>query len=175
VLVRRLDNCNRESHSEEGGVNRGLPHFGEAARDTLPRRNTLSTQEFKRDPVEFVRIGYNDCSINWLAVFNKYEFAEALESIQSVDSCNNFSGKTVARALTTVLPLAYKVSFGREGSPVLYIELDLSKLQDNPEALALARDSSIASIKKAFARTQYDEFHTAQSFWDTTTIRFWWD
>jgi hypothetical protein len=147
----------------------------EAQWHTLKR---AAQQEFQRDLVEFVRIGYNDCSIHFLAVFDSYGygFKAALEAIKNVESYNNFSGAIVREAVRKILPYADKIIFGSEFSPVLYIELDksISLAERSPEEFVKIRDGIIEIIKKAFAETKFHTFRIGQSFFGTISLRFSW-
>lgn len=127
-------------------------------------------KEYQRDTVQFVKIGFNDACINWLAVFNRYEFEDLYKSIASVTEYNNFVGANVAKVAKHIAPYVNSFSFGREGSPVLYIELKREAVEQR------GKDELVSEIREAFEPVLPDEFHVGTSFFgDAVTLRVWFD
>jgi hypothetical protein len=75
----------------------------------------------------FIRLGFGlDRSVNFQStemLTPIMRTVQAQQLIQMVVSYNNFEGKKVAEALTEFRGHVSSVQFGREGSPVIYIQL----------------------------------------------------
>lgn len=140
--------------------------------------------EYPRDTVKFCAIGYNDACINFRLQFSHYDFDTLRKCIAGVTEYNNYRGATVAKAFDRIADQIEKASFGREGSPVLYLYI---KTQDylevkpgtsewiarTPEALA----ETVKSIRKSFSRASVDEFMTMDEGHqdNPACVRLWWD
>jgi hypothetical protein len=133
----------------------------------------------QRDTRAFVAIGYNDACINFHVQFHKSDFDILTASIKDVTEYNVFQGAKVAAAFEKIKGLLHKATFGREGSPVLYLHLEDVKWDGNtylPKSLEETR-KEVAAIKKAFSSTKPDEFMLMnEAHTDTvSTVRLWWD
>lgn len=126
-------------------------------------------QEYKRDSVEFVRIGYNDACINFLVKFDRYDFDNLRKAIKNVDEYNEFQGAKVAAAFKKIEHLALSASFGREGSPVLYIRLRREDAEVPGTGAVIGADE----VLKAMKSTLPDEADVERN--DAGMLRFWWD
>lgn len=138
-------------------------------------------EEHSRSDVAFVAIGYNDACTNFLVRFHRGDFDNLKRAITAVDSYNEFRGKQVAAAFAKIEHLAYYASFGREGSPVLYVELD--GFEKTPEQLA----KDAAAVTAAFKAVRADEqavytrtvvsnsFNAKANGKSITICRAWWD
>lgn len=100
----------------------------EAIRPALPPGKLVSPLEVDMAAAKtFIRIGFGlDESINFQStemLTPRLRTVQAQDLIRMVESYNNFEGKKVADALTEFRGTVSGVAFGREGSPVLYIDL----------------------------------------------------
>jgi len=100
----------------------------EAIRPALPPGKLVLPLEVDMAAAKtFVRIGFGlDESINFQStemLTPRLRTVQAQELIRMVESYNNFEGKKVADALAEFRGTVSGVAFGREGSPVIYIDL----------------------------------------------------
>lgn len=128
-------------------------------------------QEFARDTREFVRIGFNDACTDFRVQFNKWEFDTLQKCLADVSSYNDYRGTKVSKAFGKIKGLVYRASFGREGSPVLY--LTVTRYERTPEQMAEA----FREIQKAFEPTSVDEnmMMDEAGQGSESTLRLWWD
>src|SRR5271166_3440895 len=121
-----------------------------------------SKKEYKRDAVEFVRIGYNDACTNFKVWFHSSDFDLFSKAVYAAGEYNAFRPPLVNRAFAQIKDLLRSVEFGREGSPVMYLELK-SEHKDN-HAVAF-------NIRSTFISTTPSEFNVRPD----GKIRIWWD
>ena len=135
----------------------------------------LKKQEFSRDDVEFVRIGYNDACTNFTVRFHRHDLDTFKKAVRAAGQYNAFEPTNVLKAFAKIEKLVDQVSFGREGSPVMYIEVRPifedrdGKYEINPTAT----ESNIEKIMEVFRAEEVatDEIHKQGE----RTIRLWWD
>jgi hypothetical protein len=137
--------------------------------------------EYPRDTVKFCAIGYNDACINFRLQFSHYDFDTLRKCIAGVTEYNNYRGETVAKAFDRIADQIEKASFGREGSPVLYLyihshEYDKQAEKWNPRTPEVLAEI-VKSIRKAFSRASVDEFMLQDegSQDNPACVRLWWD
>ena len=130
----------------------------------------------------FVRLGFGlDDSVNFYALemlTPRLRTVQAQQLIGLVESYNNFSGKKVADALGEFRGAVSGVRFGREGSPVLYIDLpywthqqEESTLQEGQRIPEDATLKLVRRLEEVFVRELgADEFSS-----DEHEVRVWWD
>ncbi len=136
-------------------------------------------KELPRNTREFVRIGFNDACINFLVQFSKHDFDELELCIADVTEYNAYRGASVAKAFSKIKHYLRRASFGREGSPVLYLKIEEREwigeqlIAKTTERIA----TEIREIKNAFSRTHVDEFHLRDEGHNdvATTVRLWWE
>jgi hypothetical protein len=132
---------------------------------------------------QFVRIGY---ALDRTQRFQSTEFltprlrtTQASHLIRLVTSYNEFDGEAVAQAVAALRGRVSGVEFGREGSPVVYVELPYwthqreeapssgmgTKISDeeNDKLVAELRDIFVGKLKA-------DEFSVQRR-----RVRIWWD
>jgi hypothetical protein len=133
---------------------------------------------FKRDTVAFCAAGYNDACIHFLLQFSHYGFDEAEKCIRNVKEYNDYNGAKVANAFKSIVDKIDKVSFGREGSPVLYLRVktyfhDGEEYKKNPGKTK----KYVAEIIEAFKDTVPDETYMMNEAGEDSTscVRLWWD
>ena len=131
----------------------------------------------------FVRLGY---ALDRNQKFQSTEFLtprlrtkQARHLIQLVKSYNEFEGEAVAKALAPFEGRVSGVEFGREGSPVIYIELPYwthQREEATPTGAGTRisdeeNDKLIEELRKAFVGTlKADEFSVKRR-----RVRIWWD
>ena len=130
---------------------------------------------------EFVRIGYG---LNELQRFQSTTFltprlrtSQAAHLIRLVKQYNDFEGEKVALAVVTLKGRVSGVEFGREGSPVLYVELPYWTHQ-REEAMgagvridAAENDQFVAELRTLFLeKLKANEFSVRDR-----RVRIWWD
>lgn len=131
----------------------------------------------------FVRIGFG---LNENQRFQSYEFltprlrtAHATSLIRLVREYNEFNGERVAAAVEKLRGQVSGVEFGREGSPVLYIELPYWTHQREETVLNgignkitdAENDKVVAELRQLFVgELKADEFSV-----NRRRIRIWWD
>jgi hypothetical protein len=131
----------------------------------------------------FVRIGF---ALDKNQRFQSTEFrtprlrtGQARHLIQLVKSYNDFEGEKVAAALASFEGRVSGVEFGREGSPVVYIELPYWTHQregTSPSGMGsriLEEENKtlVQELHKAFVeKLKADEFSV-----NRRTVRIWWD
>ncbi|PTU30564.1 hypothetical protein [Stenotrophobium rhamnosiphilum] len=131
----------------------------------------------------FIKIGFGlDESVRFQStqlLTPRLRIVQAQKLIALVKSYNNFEGEKVAAAMTEFRGKVSSIEFGREGSPVLYIDLPYwthqreetvlagkgEKIPDNENAKLVERLKQVF-IKKLAA----DEFDV-----EGRRIRIWWD
>jgi hypothetical protein len=137
--------------------------------------------EYPRDTVKFCSIGYNDACINFRLQFSHHDFDILRKCIAGVSEYNNYRGTTVAKAFDRIKDQVYSASFGREGSPVLYLYIHPQEYNAQtetwnprtPEVLA----KIVKNIRKAFSSASVDEFMTMDEGHqdNPACVRLWWD
>jgi hypothetical protein len=131
----------------------------------------------------FVRIGFG---LNKDQRFQSTEFltprlrtSQAVPLIRLVKQYNEFDGERVAAAVEKLRGRVSGVEFGREGSPVVYIELPFWTHQREESALNGIRtkitdadnEKFVADLKQVFVdELKADEFSVAGR-----RVRVWWD
>jgi hypothetical protein len=131
----------------------------------------------------FVRIGFG---LNKSQRFQSTEFltprlrtGQAAPLIRLVTSYNEFDGERVAAAVEKLHRRVSGVEFGREGSPVLYIELPYwtHQREESREAGSGTKISDeetakfVAELRQAFvSELKADEFQV-----NRRRVRIWWD
>lgn len=137
------------------------------------------------DALAFVKLGYGDMfgrqfrSLN----FNTEELNtdDAQRVIRLVDSYNAFKGEKVAAALTQFRGRVTSYQFGRERSPVLYINLPYwtHQREGSPKGQGERIDDAefrklVAELRGIFSGTlACDEFELDPV--RKRTVRIWWD
>ena len=135
---------------------------------------SFAPKSTKRDDVNFIRIGFNDASDNFLVKFHHSDFDHLKQAMINVGDYNEYNGATVVKAFEKIEHLAYEASFGREGSPVLYIRLK----REYGEGIEPGTGTPIgqAEVLNAFQRmkkARADEISV--DGYDFAMIRIWWD
>lgn len=166
-----------------GGDNHFIPKKPATDVDSGIRNIVLPLEVDISAAETFVRIGFG---LDEHQKFQATEFrtprlrtSQARHLIRLVKSYNEFDGEKVAQALAKFEGRVSGVEFGREGSPVLYIELPywthqregtiLSEKgvrvsdEENEKLVQELRDVFVSSLKA-------DEFSTRKR-----TVRVWWD
>lgn len=130
---------------------------------------------------EFVRIGYR---LDEQQRFQSTEFltprlrtSQAAHLIRLVKRYNDFEGENVASAVAALKGRVSSVAFGREGSPVLYIELP-HWTHKREEAIGTGvridageNEKFVVELRALFLENlQADEFSVRNR-----RIRIWWD
>ena len=131
----------------------------------------------------FVRIGFG---LNEKQRFQSTEFltprlrtAQATPLIRLVKDYNEFNGERVAAAVEKLRGRVSGVEFGREGSPVLYIELPYwthQREETVPQGMGTKitdaeNDDLVAELRQVFVRElKADEFSV-----NRRRVRVWWD
>jgi hypothetical protein len=126
----------------------------------------MSKTQHERNSVKFIGIGYNDACVDFQVKFYRHNFSDLEQAIRNVTSYNEFRGAAVAKAFSKIKHLVVSASFGREGSPVLYIELERDNEYFPPET---ARREVFAAIQT----TKPDEANIDS--YNDALLRFWWD
>lgn len=130
---------------------------------------------------DFVRIGYG---IDKERRFQSTEFltprlrsTQAAHLVRLVKQYNNFEGERVASAVTSLRGRVAGVEFGREGSPVLYLELPYWTNQREEatgpgvKIAAAENDDFVAELRALFVNElKADEFSARGR-----RVRIWWD
>jgi len=147
-------------------------------------KNLILPLEVDRQVAEtFVKIGFG---LNKDQHFQSTEFltpqlrtSQASALIRLVKQYNEFDGERVAAAVEKLRGRVSGVEFGREGSPVLYIELPYWTHQREETASSekgvrisdAENDKLIAELKQVFVdELSADEFST-----NRRRVRVWWD
>ena len=131
----------------------------------------------------FVKIGYG---LNKGQRFQSYEFltprlrtSQAVPLIKLVKQYNEFNGELVATAVASLKGRVSGVEFGREGSPVLYLELphwtnqreEASPTEKGTKIPDEQNDLLVAEVKRVFVdQLKADEFSVRNR-----RVRIWWD
>ena len=131
----------------------------------------------------FVRLGY---ALDKNQRFQSTEFLtprlrtkQARHLIQLVKSYNEFEGEKVAKALAAFEGRVSGVEFGREGSPVIYVELPYwthQREEAKPTGTGIRisdeeNEKLIEELRKAFVgNLKADEFSV-----NRRRVRIWWD
>lgn len=146
---------------------------------------TLEQNQVNQDAVDLVKYGYGDMhglktrSLDFRTEsFRNYEtFAAALAM---VPRCNNFDGAAVAKRFKSLWPELMSVKFGREGSPVLYVQVPYWSNQVYAKTMCVEpvkltdqeRANLAALVQSAGNALEADE----NSYDDKSgTVRLWWD
>ena len=130
---------------------------------------------------EFVSIGYG---LDKERRFHSTEFltprlrtAQAAQLVRLVKQYNNFDGERVASAVASLRGRVAGVEFGREGSPVLYLELPYWTNQreeakgPGEKIAATENDHFVAELRTLFLdELKADEFSARGR-----RVRIWWD
>jgi hypothetical protein len=121
--------------------------------------------------VQTVVDGFSDTRgcLEFLVTFNNYNFdllPQAVEKALGKDGYNDFSAKRFVTAFEKIKDKLFRVRFGREYSPVVYLVL---KHDSTPE--------DIDAVSKAFSRTKFDERYITKDaiYNNCPMIRIWWD
>ncbi|MBX3586445.1 MAG: hypothetical protein KF796_07355 [Ramlibacter sp.] len=131
----------------------------------------------------FVRIGF---ALNKGQRFQSTEFltprlrtSQAAQLISLVTQYNEFNGQRVAAAVEKLRGRVSGVEFGREGSPVLYIELPYwthQREEATPTGMGVKipdadNDKLVAELRRVFVgELKADEFSV-----NRRRVRVWWD
>ena len=120
---------------------------------------------------ELVRSIYGDCFNRNCRILTavpdfisgKVPITKTIEAIRDLTSYNNFEGKAVAIALENLLKenQIKSISFGRESSPVLYLNLQVN--------------ADKYYVMEALRELRPDELDEVEKHFQTITIRAWWD
>jgi hypothetical protein len=146
---------------------------------------TMTENQVNQDAVDFVKYGYGDShglktrSLDFRTeTFANYEtFAAALAMVPGY---NNFDGPAVAKRFKSLWPELMSVKFGREGSPVLYVQVPYWSNQVYAKTMCVApvmltdqeRANLAALVQSAGNALEADEnSYDAQA----GTVRLWWD
>ena len=164
-------------------ANSAKPLDGKATVPVLAPKSVVLPLEVDMNAAKtFIRLGFGlDDSVNFNALemlTPRLRTSQAQQLIRLVESYNNFSGKRVAEALGEFRGAVSGVRFGRESSPVLYIDLPywthqqeestLQKGQRIPEEDTL---QIVRRLEEVFVRELgADEFSV-----DGNEVRIWWD
>lgn len=89
----------------------------------MPEHDAAATRlrDSATKTIEFVTLGYHDVSLNFTVRLGRTE--SLADVLNAAGGYNNFDPDTVFIALADVLPKCMGVEFGREASPVLYLEV----------------------------------------------------
>lgn len=79
------------------------------------------TRDTVAKTIEFVRLGFHDCSLNFTVRTGNADVVPHL--LDAAGPYNDFDPDRVLAALAEVLPEAMGIEFGRESSPVLYVDI----------------------------------------------------
>lgn len=156
----------------------------EAIEPALPSGPLILPLEVNMDAARaFIRIGYGlDDSINFQStemLTPVMRTVQAQQLIRMVESYNNFEGVKVANSLTEFRGAVSGVQFGREGSPVIYIDLPYwtHQREETPSrgmGVRIPRaetEKLVARLRTVFVDTlKADEFSV-----DGNRVRAWWD
>jgi hypothetical protein len=131
----------------------------------------------------FIRLGFGlDESVNFEStelLTPVMRTVQAQQLIQMVSSYNNFEGKRVADALAEFRGQISGVQFGREGSPVIYIELpywthqqEETRIQGQGQRIPAYRtDKLVERLRRVMVeKLAADEFNVEHN-----RVRVWWD
>jgi hypothetical protein len=141
-----------------------------------------------RDALQFVALGYGDNrgfrSLNFRT--EKLNTDQTQAVVRLVKEYNQFDGAAVAAAIEQFRGRISGYEFGREGSPVLYIELPYWTSQAEAHAVQAAeagpgrriedaeRDALIEEMRVVFVdRLKADEFDIEEI--GDRRLRVWWD
>jgi hypothetical protein len=130
---------------------------------------------------QFVRIGFGlEQGFQATAFLTpRLRTAQAAPLIRLVKAYNEFQGEPVAAAVAALRGRVSGVEFGREGSPVLYLELPHWTHQREETAAAgpgsripdAEHDQFVAELRRVFVTgLKADEFSV-----DRRRVRIWWD
>lgn len=130
---------------------------------------------------EFIDLGYNsDVSLEFKVSSNNLSELKALVNI--VESHNDFESNRVNEAIEKIFPLVSGFEFGREYSPVLYINIPYWTSQQNQninrknhkarQLTDIEKTEIINKVLTAFTEAKADE-----NFYDKdlNKVRAWWD
>jgi hypothetical protein len=73
------------------------------------------------DLIEFVRLGFHDCSLDFKVRLGRAD--HLADVLNAAGDYNDFEPSRVFHALADVLPSVSSIEFGREASPVMYVEI----------------------------------------------------
>lgn len=124
--------------------------------------------EHERNDVKFIGIGYHDACINFLVKFANYRFDQLEQAITNVGDYNEFNGATVVKTFAKIKHLVYQASFGREGSPVLYLYINRGEFGNEPIGVQEVLDEFSNMRKSKPDEIDVDEYNPA-------LVRLWWD
>lgn len=144
-------------------------------RDPVPLSKGLLMPKAPHDPaatrtrdtidktVEFVRLGYHDCSLNFTVRLGRTD--SLADVLNAAGGYNRFDPETVFLALADVLPKLMGIEFGREASPVMYLEIphwSHQQMQDEThrQGTALDREQRLAILDEAVAALRAAEVDT---------------
>ena len=132
----------------------------------------MKKEDYPRNERLFCHIGFNDACINFKIQFDNYDFDILEKCIADVSEYNEYKGAKVAKAFASIKHLLYRASFGREGSPVLYLHVNIF------EKTAAQAKASLKAVSEAFKDCAVDE----NGLWDEgnadnskSCLRLWWD
>ncbi len=144
---------------------------------------------------QFVRLGYGDLhdlevrSLDFQT--EEVSTAELQELVKLVPDYNAFNGAAIAKGLEELRGEIMHFSFGREGSPVIYVDLAYwlgqqekacpgqrcadgwGKPKDDRRLTAAEHAAIVARVKAVFTRLHADEIDVQEQ--DDHRIRVWWD
>lgn len=106
------------------------------------------------------------------------DFETFSEAVKMIGKYNNFDPEKVNEAMKVIWPVISYVQIGREGSPVLYVNIPYWDNQrtmgsDSAQAVKLTKEEQnniIFSLKKEIYKTLPDEVSV-----ENNVVRLWWD
>lgn len=139
-----------------------------------------------RDAKSFVMLGYGDFfnrsfrSLNFTTEELNTEDTQVV--VRLVKSYNAFSGEDVAKALHQFKGRISSYEFGREGSPVLYVNIPYwTHQRENANSRSTGTridDAEFIRLKDELQKVFVDQLHADEFNVDqirSRTIRIWWD
>lgn len=160
------------------------PVAREAIKPALPSGPLILPLEVDMKAAQaFIRIGFGlDDSVNFQSTEMLTPFmrtVQAQQLIRMVGSYNNFEGVKVAESLTQFRGAVSGIQFGREGSPVIYIDLPYwtHQREETPSTgmgVRISRvetESLVARLRAVLVdKLKADEFSVERN-----RVRAWWD
>ena len=156
----------------------------ESIRPVLPAGKLVLPPEVDMAAAQtFIRIGFGlDQTVRFQStemLTPRLRTVQAQQLIRMVESYNNFEGRKVADALTEFRGAVSGIAFGREGSPVIYIDLPYwTHQQEEMTVKSTGQKIPEAETKKLVERLRgvfvgglaADEFT-----FERNQVRVWWD
>jgi hypothetical protein len=150
-----------------------------------PRRAAAKPENTRlRDAVEFVRLGFgDDFGFDFRSLYFRTEelTTDEAQALVKLINYNEFDGIKVAEAIGQFRGKIASYEFGREGSPVLYVNLPVwthqregvSRSKSNSRIEDAENDSLIAMFDALATRLGASEFGAVDP--DKRKLRIFWD